>query len=111
MGIIDWETAFAGPWEIFGDFPLNLMVVPPAMDAPWNHDEDGTPKDAELLQRLKDQDEYAAAVALEEEKICIEGPRLSRVLRDTKRQHLAAAMRLYADGKPRLYAKVLRQFH
>ena len=34
LGVIDWETAFAGPWEVFGDFPLTLSTVPPAMDAP-----------------------------------------------------------------------------
>ena len=34
LGVIDLESSFAGPWEIFGDFPLTLSIVPPAMDAP-----------------------------------------------------------------------------
>lgn len=32
VNIIDWETAFAGPWGVFGDFSLTLSTVPPAMD-------------------------------------------------------------------------------
>lgn len=26
LGVIDWESAFAGPWEIFGDFPLSFST-------------------------------------------------------------------------------------
>lgn len=44
LGLIGWEYAFAGPWEIFGDFPLTLSTVPPAINAPWNYD-GGRPKD------------------------------------------------------------------
>ncbi|TGO46274.1 hypothetical protein BOTNAR_0599g00030 [Botryotinia narcissicola] len=40
-GLIDWEMSFAGPWEIFGDFPLTLSVTPPAMNAPFNYDRNG----------------------------------------------------------------------
>ncbi|KAK1657037.1 hypothetical protein BDP55DRAFT_41921 [Colletotrichum godetiae] len=36
LGLIDWEASFAGPWEIFADFPLTLSMVPPAIDVPWN---------------------------------------------------------------------------
>jgi len=38
LGVIDWESAFAGPWEVFGDFPLTLSTIPSIMDAPWNYD-------------------------------------------------------------------------
>jgi aminoglycoside phosphotransferase (APT) family kinase protein len=48
LSVIDWETAFAGPWEVFGDFPLTLSTVPSAMDAPWNYDEEGSPKSTDL---------------------------------------------------------------
>ncbi|RDL40811.1 uncharacterized protein BP5553_00790 [Venustampulla echinocandica] len=58
LGMIDWEAAFAGPWEMFGDFPLNISIVPPAMDAPWNYDEGGYPKCADLVQKFADQQDY-----------------------------------------------------
>ncbi|KAF9772981.1 hypothetical protein IL306_009275, partial [Fusarium sp. DS 682] len=44
LGIIDWETAFAGPWEIFGDFPLTLSTVPPAMDVRGTTTKKGLPR-------------------------------------------------------------------
>lgn len=50
LGIIDWENAFAGPWEVFADFPLHLSTTPAVMDAPWNYNEDGSPKDAVLVK-------------------------------------------------------------
>lgn len=43
IGVIDWEKAFAAPWEIARDFPLSLSTVPPAMDASWNYDEVSQP--------------------------------------------------------------------
>ncbi|EGC48944.1 conserved hypothetical protein [Histoplasma capsulatum var. duboisii H88] len=56
LGVIDWEGAFAGPWEISGEFPLTLSIVPPVMDVPWNYDENGLPKDAKDRQRLVDRE-------------------------------------------------------
>ncbi|KAL7928818.1 hypothetical protein V8C35DRAFT_325628 [Trichoderma chlorosporum] len=52
LGIIDCGTAFAGPWEIFGEFPLTLSTAPPAMDVSWNYNEDGSPKDADLAHEF-----------------------------------------------------------
>lgn len=67
-GLIDWEHAFAGPWEAFGDFPLTLSRVLPAMDAPCNYDEEGRPKDADQPQTLADRKDYLTAVRQEEIK-------------------------------------------
>lgn len=53
-GVIDWEMAFAAPWEIAAEFPLVLTMTPRAMDAPWKHDEMGNTKDAENQQKLVD---------------------------------------------------------
>ncbi|KAG5293345.1 putative aminoglycoside phosphotransferase domain-containing protein [Histoplasma capsulatum G186AR] len=111
LGVIDWEGAFAGPWEISGEFPLTLSIIPPVMDVPWNYDENGLPKDAKDRQRLVDREEYIAMVAGgERRRGLVEGYSLSLALRDTKRQYLASAMRLYQRGKPGWYSKVMECF-
>ena len=99
LGVIDWEMAFAGPWEILGNFPLTLSVVPPAMDVPWDYDESGRPKDPELAQRFAEQDDYIAAVRQEETRKGLRDRYLSDALADTKRQQLMMAMRLSTNGK------------
>ena len=111
LGVIDWEFAFAAPWEISCAFPLTLSTVPPAMSVPWNYDEKGLPKDAEGKQRLLDREEYIAIVREKErEQGLVEGYNLSSALQDTKRQHLASALGLYRSGKPGWFSKVLDGF-
>lgn len=108
LGVIDWEGAFAGPWEISGEFPLTLSMIPPAMDVPWNYDENGLPKSAEGRQRVRDRGEYIAIVSEEEgRRGLVTGYRLSLALRDSGRQHLVSAMRLYQNGKPGWYSNVM----
>lgn len=107
--MIDWDVAFAAPWETFADFPLNLSVVPAAMDAPWLYDERGDPKDSKLAQKLADQRTYVAAVKHHEEQMNVVG-RLSAVMEDKTRQHMATAMRLFEDGKAGFYSKLIDKF-
>ncbi|CAG8897234.1 unnamed protein product [Penicillium egyptiacum] len=110
LGVIDWEAAFAGPWEISGEFPLTLSIVPPDMDAPWNYDEKGYPKDAGDIQKFADREAYIAVVAEKEREMGLtEGYRLSTALKDSSRQYLATAMRLYQRGMPGWYAKVMER--
>lgn len=59
--MIDWEYAFAAPWETLG-FPLILQMVPEAMDAPWNYDELGQPTDERERVKLEDRKAYIEAV-------------------------------------------------
>ncbi|CAD6446872.1 50f95ff2-3d3f-49b6-ad12-429a0b3eace0 [Sclerotinia trifoliorum] len=111
VGLIDWEMAFAGPWEIFGDFPLCLSVTPPAMDAPFNYDENGLPKDPALIQKFTDQAEYVAAVKVAESQNNHDHEySLSEALNDSKRQQIATAMRLYGNGKVGIYSKLINEF-
>jgi hypothetical protein len=110
LGVIDWETSFAAPWEFFADFPLTLSVIPPAMDAPWNYNDDGSPKDVALAQKFADQEAYVQAVIREENKNGGENHRLSETLKHTSRQHLATGMRLYQDGKAGWYGKLFDKF-
>ena len=111
LGVIDWESAFAAPCEIAAQFPLCLALIPPAMDAPWNYDENGCPSDVEIKELLADREHYIAIVKrIEEEKGFTTGHRLSTALEDTQRQHITYAMRLYCYGKAGFYSKVLEGF-
>lgn len=110
LAVIDWETAFAGPWEIFGDFPLTLSVVPPAMDAPWNYNQDGSPKSSDLVQKFTDQKYYIAAVREVENRSEGGNHFLSAALEDSRRQHLVTGMRLYESGKVGWYSKLIDKF-
>ncbi|TEA15774.1 hypothetical protein C8034_v002327 [Colletotrichum sidae] len=109
LGLIDWEASFSAPWEIFADFPLTLSMVPPAIDVPWNYNEQGDPVTDELKQQLADQKTYVAAVK-EAEYSRGTGNLLSEALNDCTRQQLATAMRLYQRGKVGWYSKLTDEF-
>ena len=109
LGVIDWEHAFAAPWETI-DFPLTLSKVPKPVDAPWNYDENGMPIDEDSRKRMVERKEYVDAVRRAEE-MCKLPPKLSSILDNERGQDLASAMRLFAvDGKMGLYSKVLDAF-
>ncbi|MCJ1313126.1 hypothetical protein MMC25_006803 [Agyrium rufum] len=110
LGVIDWEMAFAGPWEVFEDFPLTISSTPRAMDAPWNWNEDGTPKSSISAEKLADQDFYLDIVKHEEEKEEIKYLSLSAVWSDPRKQQVMTAMRLYEGGKAGFYSKVIDEF-
>ncbi|EHK45975.1 uncharacterized protein TrAtP1_013053 [Trichoderma atroviride] len=110
LGVIDWEMAFAGPWEMLGDFPLTLSIIPPAIDAPWNYNEDGSPKSADLIEQFEDQKWYVEAVKQEENSNRGNIHYLSDALGDSRRQQLATAMRMYQDGKIGTYSKIIDKF-
>ncbi|KAG5301096.1 putative aminoglycoside phosphotransferase domain-containing protein [Histoplasma ohiense] len=111
LGVIDWEAAVAGPCEITGEFPLTLSVVLPALDAPWNYDEMGIPRDAEDKQNFADREGYVSIVTqIANEQGLMKGYTLSSALKDCKRQYLATAMRLYQSGKPGWYSNVVESF-
>ncbi|KAK0368394.1 hypothetical protein CLIM01_14249 [Colletotrichum limetticola] len=109
LGLIDWEASFAGPWEMFADYPLTLSMVPPAIDVPWNYNEQGDPVTDDLKQQLADQQSYVAAVK-EVEDSRGTGYFLSDALKDRKRQQLVTAMRLYQIGKVGWYSKMIDEF-
>lgn len=110
LGVIDWETAFAGPWELFADFPLTISSVPRAMNVPWDYDEEGSPKSPDLIRKFADQNDYMAAVRKEEHRSDGVSPCLSEALGDSRRRQLATAMRLYQNGKAGWYAKLIDEF-
>jgi hypothetical protein len=94
----------------FGGFPLTLSTCPAPMDAPWNYDEEGSPKDTDLIQKFAEQKDYIAAVRQEENRIDGGNHCLSEALGDSRRRHLVTAMRLYQDGKAGWYSKLIDEF-
>lgn len=62
---------------------MTLSVVPPALDALWNYDEMGIPKDAEDKQNFADREEYVSIVTqIANEQSLMKGYTLSSVLKD-----------------------------
>ena len=81
------------------------------MDAPWDYDENGLPKDEESKQKYADRQNYLQEVErIEEQTGPPKGYRLSEALRDHRRQSLATAMRLFQIGKLGFYSKVMEEF-
>ena len=109
LGVIDWEGAHTVPWELV-ELPLFLGAIPPPMDASWNYDDSGEPKDPETRQRWQDRARYIELVE-EAEGVCGVDCKLSSALRDEKSQHLAFAIREYPEGKMGFYDKVLLHFN
>lgn len=107
LGLIDWEAALAGPWEVFGNFPLLLLTIPQSMDTRQKYDEVGKPNNTRLTQKIKDQQAYIAAVEREEDNVPECNHMLSKVLRNSQRRDLATALRLYTVGKVGWYNKLL----
>ncbi|KAF2816794.1 uncharacterized protein BDZ99DRAFT_504780 [Mytilinidion resinicola] len=113
LGVVDWEMAYAAPWEVFGDYPLFVGGIPRAMDAPWVWDEQGNPLDERSKLCAKHEKQYLAAVIRAEEKrgLTLENHMhlLSAALQDTKRHALAKAMWLFEGGKQGFYHLVTEE--
>ena len=89
---------------------MTFSIVPAAIDAPWNYDEEGNPKSPELAQHFVDQKEYVAAVKREESRMGEDDHFLSGRLEDSRRQQLATAMRLCEYGKIGRYSRLVDEF-
>ena len=106
LGVIDWEFAHSGPWEMV-HFPACFMPTPAPMDLSTNHDENGMPVNEEINKEFQEMREYREVVRkVEQAKGLL--PTLSAVLGDRAGQDLAHALHLYVDdGKHGAYCKVL----
>jgi hypothetical protein len=109
LGVIDWENAISAPWGMV-EYPLTVRATPVPMDVTWNYSSDGFPKDADLISKHKDREEYLQAVIGAERELGI-SPNLSEVLSNEKIRDIAAAMKLFSvDGKMGWYSRVLDIF-
>ncbi len=109
LALIDWQGSWSVPWELV-EFPLFLSTVPRAMDAAFNYDQNGQPKQADVRRRWKERAEYvqmvqAAEVAMKKDAM------LSRILGNADIQGLADAIKVYTNpGKLGFYDKILHPF-
>jgi hypothetical protein len=108
LGVIDWEGAHTVPWELV-ELPSFLGTIPPPMDAPWNYDANGWPKDPCTRQRWEDRARYVEHIE-EAERIRQVDCKLSKSLRADHLQHLAFAIREYTQGKVGFYDELLIPF-
>ncbi|KAF2809234.1 uncharacterized protein BDZ99DRAFT_572022 [Mytilinidion resinicola] len=110
LGVIDWEMAYAAPWEIFGDYPHFIDTIPRPLSEPGYPDEQVRPLDEEGKLREAHQKQYIAAVIRAEAKrgLTLDNHTylLSAALQDTKRQELATSMALFAYGRGGWYRNV-----
>lgn len=110
-GLIDFESSFACPWEMISIFPIHLMTMPSAIDAPWNYDSDGNAIPTYLAEMLEDQKAYVRAVELEES--CQTETRshsLSEAMHDAPRQQFATAIWFFEESKPGFYANLIEKY-
>jgi hypothetical protein len=109
LGFIDWEHATAVPWEC-QYFPLTLNITPKPMDAPWNYDENGVPKEEKRRNQLVDRRFYVDAVIEAEKELKLDS-KLSASLGDDRVQNVSTGMRLYGiDGVVGWYSALLEPF-
>jgi hypothetical protein len=102
LSVIDWENAFAGPWELV-EFTKELSIVPPEMDGPLFEE---TEQDKAMkLARA----EYVRLVQRAEEQRHLDSS-LSTVLGDERIQSFAHAFWLYGEGRIGFYDAVLESF-
>tara|TARA_R110002003_G_scaffold88_9_gene7113 strand:+ start:2043 stop:2675 length:633 start_codon:yes stop_codon:yes gene_type:complete len=102
QGVIDWENAIVGPWEIV-EFIKDLCIVPPVMDGPLYCEDES---DRETLAARK---RYISVVKTQEDAKQLDS-KLSRALDDRSTQNFAHAFWLYQDGRIGFYTDVFNSF-
>jgi hypothetical protein len=101
-GVIDWENAFVGPWEMV-EFIKDLSIIPPLMDGPFYRKKQS---DQEIIAERK---RYIQAIK-EGERVKQLDSRLSETLGDANTQNLAHAIWLYSEGRIGYYSRMFDLF-
>ena len=98
-GVIDWENAIVGPWEMV-EFIKELSTVPPVMDEPFYNEKNEIIAERKMyIQAIKDA-----------ERVKQLDSRLSETLDDENIQNLAQAIWLYPDGRIGFYSRIFDVF-
>ncbi|KAI0619222.1 Protein kinase-like domain protein [Pyrenophora tritici-repentis] len=98
-GVIDWENAIVGPWEML-EFIKDLCIVPHQMDGPLYCKNEW---DQEVLDERK---KYVQVIKRQEARRQLD-QRVSETLEDDSTQDLAQAVWLYSEGKIGFYTSLL----
>jgi hypothetical protein len=101
-GVINWENAFVGPWEMV-EFIKNLSIVPPLMDGSFYRKKQSD-QDIEAERKM-----YITAIKHGERAGQLDS-KLSETLENWKTQNLAQAMWLYPDGRIGYYSRIIDLF-
>lgn len=102
QGVIDWENAMVGPWEVV-EFPKDLSIVPPVMDGPFYRE------NASSREMMADRKRYVEVVRSLEEAKQLDSS-LSQTLDDWATQNLAHAIWLHPDGRIGFYSDIFNLF-
>lgn len=102
QGVIDWDNAMVGPWEMV-EFPKDLCIVPPVLDGLLYRESE------ESRAVLADRDRYVEVVKALEEAKQVDGE-LSSILGDERVQSLAQGVWLYLDGRIGFYSDIFDLF-
>ncbi|OAL56704.1 hypothetical protein IQ07DRAFT_674857 [Pyrenochaeta sp. DS3sAY3a] len=101
-GVIDWENAIVGPWELV-EFIKDLSIVPPVMDGPFyrekRSDQEITAERRRYIQAIK-----------EGERARQLDSKLSETLENRHTQNLAHAIWLYSEGRIGYYSRIFDSF-
>jgi hypothetical protein len=98
-GVIDWENAIVGPWEIV-EFIKDLSIVPPLMDGPFYK---------ENPEKIAERTRYIEAIK-EGERVRQLDNKLSETLDNRNIQNLADAIWLYSEGRIGYYSCIFDLF-
>lgn len=101
-GVIDWENAIVGPWEVV-EFFKDLSIVPPVMDGPFYREQQSD------QEKIAERKRYVQAVK-ERERARQLDSRLSETLDNWNTQNLAHAIWLYLEGRIGFYSRIIDSF-
>lgn len=101
-GVIDWENAIVGPWEMV-EFIKDLSIVSPLMDGPFYCKKQS---DQETIAEWK---RYIQAIK-EWERVKQLDSKLSETLGDGNIQNLAQVIWLYLEGRIGYYSSIFDLF-
>jgi hypothetical protein len=96
-GVIDWENALVGPWEII-EMIKELTVVPPALDGAFYRE-----KQSDVIAERKG---YIQAIKDGERAMQLDN-RLSETLDNGNTQNLAHTFWLFSDGRIGYYSNII----
>lgn len=107
--VIDWHGASALPWGVM-DCPGVVTHYKPYLSFPLDKlDDQGQPKDAEVLERIAWQRAYAEMVREAELEVGADH-KLSDTLADRDVQDLASACHYFDEGHTGLYGQLIKYF-
>jgi hypothetical protein len=102
-GVIDWENAIVGPWEIVEPIK-DLTIVPPVMDGSFYCEKQSD------QEKVAEREGYIQAIKDGESERQLDH-KLSETLDNRHTQNLAQAIWLFSEGRIGYYSRILDAFN